>query len=724
MSYIGLKRRDRVSKEDTPEDVKRFQSLAARQEPKIARAFARSIANVLDSATITETAALIEAGQVEQVVASYTSDPELDFAPFAAAISETALAGAKLTAELMPTIRKAELVEFVFNPVNPRLTDFAQTITAQRIREINEGTRQTIREVIRQGTLDGENPLTTARTVRQSIGLTQKQAMAVQNFRRMLETGSSEAMTRALRDKRFDPTLRRLMEGERVSPQKIDTMVERYRQRYIKYRSETIARTETIRSLGGSQQRFIQDAVDQKKIDQRQVKRFWHYTQDELTRAEHRQIPAMNPNGVGLEEPFRTPLGPLQFPADPSGAAANTINCRCVVFTRVIARELIEGLDDPGTTPPPPQPKPQGRPETGGRASVGTLPPNPIPFPPMRGPSASIQEVISSRSLVDRDRIARSMAEAPESAVLDRIARVKSLKKVDDGQSGSYYETWNKRIAMRLHFSDSTAEGVSRYNKTFRHEYGHHLDGELGVAAAAEGLQVRKVFRSWAAVDDLAADGAELTKARTGISLRGSKTKTAAMGKQLDKVFGTVDELFDGIVKGRWTAEELIESRGFTLAEVTELYQKEMALGLNRFASRFAAAIDHKDHNFLLGKAPDWRNNILLAGVSDTVEASAAGAFGHWFGHGKSYYKKSITYYSHPRTAQDYGGRGNLPLKKIGQRTYTDYNTTQAFANWTEAQTSGSDAVKKMWRVLLPRTDSAFRKIIDEADDYLGERVS
>jgi hypothetical protein len=49
----------------------------------------------------------------------------------------------------------------------------------------------------------------------------------------------------------------------------------------------------------------------------------------------------MNPRGVGQNESFTSPLGPILYPGDPSATAENTIQCRCAVFSRIIDRGLL-----------------------------------------------------------------------------------------------------------------------------------------------------------------------------------------------------------------------------------------------------------------------------------------------------------------------------------------------------------------------------------------------
>ena len=62
------------------------------------------------------------------------------------------------------------------------------------------------------------------------------------------------------------------------------------------------------------------------------MKREWVSAQDDRTRdtseADHVDADGQT---VGMKEPFTVSGEKLMFPGDPSGSAANVINCRCAV---------------------------------------------------------------------------------------------------------------------------------------------------------------------------------------------------------------------------------------------------------------------------------------------------------------------------------------------------------------------------------------------------------
>jgi uncharacterized protein with gpF-like domain len=173
-----------------------------------------------------------------------------------------------------------------------------------------------------------------ARSVREQIGLTPRQAQWVENYRAELERGSRRALGRELRDRRFDPSVRRAIErGEALDDARINRMVDRYRERFTRYRSEVIARTEALRSVHEGTNEMYQQAIEEGALRADQIVRTWNATQDERTRDSHS---TMHGQEVGPDEAFETPTGQLlMYPGDPTAPPSETVQCRCVVTTRL-----------------------------------------------------------------------------------------------------------------------------------------------------------------------------------------------------------------------------------------------------------------------------------------------------------------------------------------------------------------------------------------------------
>lgn len=229
--------------------------------------------------------------------------------------------------ELLP--KGAILAPYAFSLSAPFTAEFIREYTGRHIREIAQNTAAAIAQTINRNEARSVNPIATARQVRQNIGLTARQELAVANYRAALEEGSREALQRQLRDARFDPTVLRAIEtGEPLSKEQIDKMVTRYRERYIKYRSEVIARTEQLTAVSvGQRQSMLQANLSPR------LRRYWVYTHDGRERHWHATVPMLNPEGIRIDEQYLTqpPSGVemLDMPRDPNGSGANVIQCRC-----------------------------------------------------------------------------------------------------------------------------------------------------------------------------------------------------------------------------------------------------------------------------------------------------------------------------------------------------------------------------------------------------------
>lgn len=212
----------------------------------------------------------------------------------------------------------------------------AEAFRLALVSNITETTRETVTQAISYSLAAGRNPIQTARDFRAAIGLSPTQLSAVYNYRRLLEETSPEALDRDLRDARSDRSVARAIEsGTPLDEAQIDSLTERYRQRMVQWRAQTIARTESLRAINMGEYESILAAHRAGKISPF-LRRFWIVSADERVRRNHLPIPQMNPSGVGIEESFQTPLGPLRYPLDPEGAARNVINCRCRVRYSII----------------------------------------------------------------------------------------------------------------------------------------------------------------------------------------------------------------------------------------------------------------------------------------------------------------------------------------------------------------------------------------------------
>jgi hypothetical protein len=196
--------------------------------------------------------------------------------------------------------------------------------------------RETTRQVLAEGRAVGANPRDMARDIREGLSLTPAQAQHVRSYRRQLETGQfAEAMGRQLHDGRSDARLNRLAEqGKSLTPAQVDKLVDGYREAYVGYRAEVIARTESLRSVHEASAENIRQAVERGDLDAADITLEWHAAGDARTRESHR---AMNGQQRAYGEAFTTGTGvTLRYPGDPAAPVAETAQCRCAVSTSLL----------------------------------------------------------------------------------------------------------------------------------------------------------------------------------------------------------------------------------------------------------------------------------------------------------------------------------------------------------------------------------------------------
>ncbi|WP_296222042.1 phage minor head protein [uncultured Sphingomonas sp.] len=205
--------------------------------------------------------------------------------------------------------------------------------------------REAIRAVIEAGIEAGRGPRDTAldiigrvdkaagKRTGGIVGLNAPQAKARVKAGTELDELDPAYFERKLRDKRFDPMVKKAIEeGKPLSKADRERILTRYSDRLLKYRGDMIARTETIASLNAGRNEGIQQLIDAGRITENQVVKIWDSTgADGRTRDTHL---GMEDQRKRLGEPFISPSGArMMHPGDTSLQApgSETINCRCVL---------------------------------------------------------------------------------------------------------------------------------------------------------------------------------------------------------------------------------------------------------------------------------------------------------------------------------------------------------------------------------------------------------
>ncbi len=252
--------------------------------PGMVNTFVEAVRRVAGATALSDLEAALERGDLAAAEAAVPWERlPAELAGVSVAIRQGFEQAAQASARYLPPRLRLELR---FDLLNPRAVDWVRSHSGELIREVTDETRLAVRDVIRRAFEEGMHPYESARHIRNMVGLTQRQAQAVDNFRkRLIEEG--------------------------VKGEKLDKRVEAYRQRLLRKRAENIARTETLRASNEGQQELWRQAAEQGLINPAQVKREWIVTPDDRL---CEMCAPMDGQKVGLEEPFQSELGAVMTP--------------------------------------------------------------------------------------------------------------------------------------------------------------------------------------------------------------------------------------------------------------------------------------------------------------------------------------------------------------------------------------------------------------------------
>jgi hypothetical protein len=301
----------------------------ARADGRIRRHFLRIIQGTRGLADLEGVASLLQSGRVDAALGLLAGDlgeslaTAVDQAYIAAGFS----AAAALRGEIDTLLD--------FNMANTRAVNHLQQTRLRLVVGFNTEQRAATRIFLQDAFARGLSPIEQARALQRSIGLTQHQAQIIQNYRRDLQGRSRNALARQLRDKRFDPTVLRSIEsGVDLTEAQIDRMVTRYEEKWIRFRAQTIAETESRAAAGAADEELWNQAIEQDVLPASALQTTWKTTRNpETVRDSHKRMEGQKrPFGV----PFDSGLGnKLRYPGDQNAPGADTIRCQCVLERKV-----------------------------------------------------------------------------------------------------------------------------------------------------------------------------------------------------------------------------------------------------------------------------------------------------------------------------------------------------------------------------------------------------
>jgi SPP1 gp7 family putative phage head morphogenesis protein len=204
-------------------------------------------------------------------------------------------------------------MEYSFDLQNPRAIEFAERRAGELITQITEESRKAIQSTVVQALRGGGHPYEQAEQIRNCIGLTNRQAIAVDNYRKTLTMGESRSL------------------------KQINKMTETYANRLLDYRAKNIARTETLRAANEGQREAWRQATERSLIHGTELIREWIYTPDERSCPDCQSMDGKQAPINGLYENGIS--GPPLHP-----------QCRCaegLVETEEVQRVLEEAVFEP-----------------------------------------------------------------------------------------------------------------------------------------------------------------------------------------------------------------------------------------------------------------------------------------------------------------------------------------------------------------------------------------
>jgi hypothetical protein len=265
--------------------------LADRLSPAVQRRFLDAVAAARGSFDEAEFIAAVTAGQVEAALAAV---PLEDFAETFAEVRRELQAGVVASGEQAARHLTSLGIDMSFNLMDPGASAWARNHAAALVRQVSAETQAAIRNLVVNALETGVPPAELARQIRPLIGLTERQAQAVESFRTRLEDHPD--LTDAV----------------------IDRRTERYAEAQLRRRSEIIARTETLNSTNQGQLTAWEQAAREGLIDPAATTRVWIVTPDERLCDECEPLD-------GMEAPLNEPFD--------NGLMAPTLHpgCRCTV---------------------------------------------------------------------------------------------------------------------------------------------------------------------------------------------------------------------------------------------------------------------------------------------------------------------------------------------------------------------------------------------------------
>jgi phage portal protein BeeE len=298
----GQKMRRKISEQGFADLV---QQIADKLAPKWRRLFIQAVKEAQGRVSLDQLARALASGDLNRVerllqlkdLFAALKDPEA----VPGLLRQTTQAAGDAAAQ---TLGDALGLDMAFDAHNPAVVAWLQSNADELLVNFEQATGVAVREVIETAFKEGLPVDEAAKLIQSVIGLDERRATSVANFRDELVASEAD---------------------------NIETRVAKYAAASLADRALTIARTETIRAANGGQNLLWQQAADAGQLIPERTVRVWIVTEDD--RLDTEICEPMDGQEVGLEEPFVTGEGEEidHPPAHP--------NCRCAIGLRILREE-------------------------------------------------------------------------------------------------------------------------------------------------------------------------------------------------------------------------------------------------------------------------------------------------------------------------------------------------------------------------------------------------
>lgn len=325
-----------------------FRALISKLEPKLQAAFLKAVSDLKDGINWKALNAALRAGDIEAAIEALDIEAAV-FEAYRQATTNAFAAGGALAAQTVNLPRRSP-IQIRFNMSNPAAEAWIKKNVADKIVEkLVPETVLAVREVIIKGYALGKHPDDIARDIGGRVvggrrrggvlGLSPDFSNHVRSMEDRLRSGDPLQMQKVLqmqrRDKSFDKRLIEAIEGgSKLDNGTVKRMLERYEDRLIRLRAETIARTETGMAVMNSRRLSWQQALDKLGKPPEAIVKTWRYGGGAKDPRVHHQL--LNGTSVrGFDTPFDVGGTEMQHALDEAGGAKECANCTCGTDFRI-----------------------------------------------------------------------------------------------------------------------------------------------------------------------------------------------------------------------------------------------------------------------------------------------------------------------------------------------------------------------------------------------------